>query len=34
VAGASKVRISRPVTPGPDSLDLSPTDAVPQPTFT
>ena len=34
VAGASKVRISRPVTPGPDSLDLSPTDALTQPTFT
>jgi hypothetical protein len=34
VAGASQVRITTPVASTSDSLDLSPADSVPEPTFT
>jgi sulfate/thiosulfate transport system ATP-binding protein len=34
VAGASQVRIGTPVAADTDSLDLSPADSMPQPTFT
>ena len=34
VAGASQVRITTPATSGAQSLDLSPADPLPQPTFT